>query len=218
MVLTVSNVTKTIPGSDLSKPILDGVSLQLEAGRTLALTGESGSGKSTLLHLIGALDVFDSGEIEIDGKPISPLKEPGRAALRRASVSNIFQQFNLVPSLDIAANIALHSKLANRHEPPWENHLATRLGLESLLTRYPEQLSGGQQQRVAVARALALRPKLLLADEPTGSLDEETGEAVLSLMLELVAESQCALFLVTHSTAIAGALDRRLHLSGGQLA
>lgn len=217
MVLTVTDVTKTIPQSGLEKPILDRVSLQLQAGTSLALTGESGSGKSTLLHLVGALDGFDSGEIHVDGVALRTLDDSGRAALRRSKVSIVFQQFNIIPSLDVAANIALHAKLAKAHDPDWEALLAQRLGLTALLSRYPEQLSGGQQQRVAIARALAMRPKLLLADEPTGSLDEESGEAVLALMLDLVAESQTALFLVTHSQTIAAALDRRLHLSNGGL-
>ena len=114
-------------------------------------------------------------------------------------------------------NISLQAKLAKRYDPDWEEQLAQRLGLAQLLARYPEQLSGGQQQRVAIARSLAMRPKLLLADEPTGSLDEETGNAVLALMLDLVAESNTALFLITHSQTIASALDRRLHLSTGGL-
>jgi putative ABC transport system ATP-binding protein len=217
MVLTVTEVTKSIPASGLNRPILERVSLQIEAGQSLALTGESGSGKSTLLHLVGALDGFDSGEIHVAGTPLSPLDEPGRAQLRREIISIVFQQFNVIPSLDVAANIALHAKLAKRHDRDWEAHLAERLGLLPLLSRYPEQLSGGQQQRVAIARALALRPKLLLADEPTGNLDEATGQAVLDLMLELVRESQTALFLVTHSPAIASALDHRLHLRNGHL-
>ncbi len=217
MVLTVSDVTKTLPQSGLERPILDRVSLHLEAGKSLALTGESGSGKSTLLHLVGALDGFDSGEIRVDGTSLSLLDDSGRAALRRSCISVVFQQFNLIPSLNVSANISLQAKLAKRHDPDWEEQLAQRLGLDQLLARYPEQLSGGQQQRVAIARSLAMRPKLLLADEPTGSLDEETGNAVLALMLDLVAESNTALFLVTHSQTIASALDRRLHLSTGGL-
>jgi len=217
MVLTVSDVTKTLPQSGLARPILDRVSLHLEAGKSLALTGESGSGKSTLLHLVGALDGFDSGEIRVDGTSLSVLDDRGRAALRRSCISIVFQQFNLIPSLNVSANISLQAKLAKRYDPDWEEQLAQRLGLAQLLERYPEQLSGGQQQRVAIARSLAMRPKLLLADEPTGSLDEETGNAVLSLMLDLVAESNTALFLVTHSQTIASALDRRLHLSTGGL-
>ena len=120
MVLTVSDVTKTLPQSGLERPILDRVSLHLEAGKSLALTGESGSGKSTLLHLVGALDGFDSGEIRVDGTSLSVLDDSGRAALRRSCISIVFQQFNLIPSLNVSANISLQAKLAKRYDPDWE--------------------------------------------------------------------------------------------------
>ncbi|WP_027258974.1 ABC transporter ATP-binding protein [Leisingera aquimarina] len=218
MVLKIRNVTKTYPGQTLETAVLRGVSLDLPAGSSLALTGDSGSGKSTLLHLAGALDRFDSGEIEIAGTPLSNLRDRQRAALRRKDVSLVFQQFNLIPSLSIWQNISLHARLGNRWDADWGQALADRLGLTGLLDRYPEQLSGGQQQRVAIGRALALRPKLLLADEPTGNLDETASAAVMDLMLELVRESGAALFLVTHSDAIARMLDQRLHLQLGQTA
>ncbi|MBY6065666.1 ABC transporter ATP-binding protein [Leisingera aquaemixtae] len=215
MVLTIRNVTKSYPGQQAETTVLRGVSMDLAAGSSLALTGDSGSGKSTLLHLAGALDHFDSGEIEIDGTRLSDLGDRQRAALRRHKVSLVFQQFNLIPSLDVRKNIALHARLGNRWDEDWGQHLASQLGLSGLLEHYPEQLSGGQQQRVAIARALALRPKLLLADEPTGNLDETASARVMELMLELVRESSAALFLVTHSSAIAQMLDRRLHLQNG---
>ncbi|WP_291735946.1 ABC transporter ATP-binding protein [Leisingera sp. F5] len=218
MVLKIRNVIKTYPGQTPENAVLRGVSLDLAAGSSLALTGDSGSGKSTLLHLAGALDRFDSGEIEVAGTPLSNLRDRQRAALRRNDVSLVFQQFNLIPSLSIWQNIALHARLGNRWDPDWGQVLADRLGLAGLLDRYPEQLSGGQQQRVAIGRALALRPKLLLADEPTGNLDETASAAVMDLMLELVRESGAALFLVTHSAAIARMLDQRLHLQLGQAA
>lgn len=215
MVLSIRNVTKTYPGQPA---VLRGVSLELAAGETLALTGESGSGKSTLLHLAGALDQFDSGQITVDGTELYGLADGPRAALRRTRVSVVFQQFNLIPSLDVQQNVALHARLGGRWDPHWGRQITGRLGLDSLLQRYPEQLSGGQQQRVAIARALALRPALLLADEPTGNLDEAASAAVLDLMLELVGESGTALFLVTHSAAIASRLDRQLRLHHGQVA
>ncbi|MGR3759476.1 ABC transporter ATP-binding protein [Roseobacteraceae bacterium NS-SX3] len=218
MVLKVRSVTKSYPGGEAQTPVLNGVSLNLAAGESLALTGDSGSGKSTLLHLAGALDRFDSGEIEICGTPLSGLGDRDRAALRRSRVALVFQQFNLVPSLTVRQNLELHARLGNRWQEGWGAGLAGRLGLDGLLERYPEQLSGGQQQRVAIGRALALRPQLLLADEPTGNLDEGASAAVMELMLELVREAGAALFLVTHSTAIARMLDRRLHLSGGKAA
>ncbi len=215
MLLTIEDVKKTYPGG---RPVLQGVSLTLDAGQTLALTGESGSGKSTLLHLAAALDGFDAGEITLAGTPLSRLDDSARAALRRKRVALVFQQFNLIPSLTVAQNLAFHARLAGRHDPDWIGELTERLGLAELTARYPEQLSGGQQQRVAIGRALAARPALLLADEPTGNLDETASTAVMDLMLELVRASGTALFLVTHSDRIAARLDARAHLSHGRIA
>lgn len=217
MLLDIENVTKTYPGAN-ARPVLCGVSLTLGAGDTLALTGESGSGKSTLLHLAGALDRFDTGEITLAGHRLSGLGDAGRAALRRSAVALVFQQFNLIGSLNVAQNLGFHARLGGRVDAAWIADLTGRLGLGDLGARYPEQLSGGQQQRVAIGRALALRPSLLLADEPTGNLDEATGDAVLDLMLDLVGETGAALLLVTHSARIAARLDRRLRLSGGRIA
>ena len=215
LLLDIHALTKRYPGAD--RAVFTNVSLGLASGETLALTGESGSGKSTLLHLTGALDDFDDGEITLDGKRYSGLDDSGRAALRRAEVALVFQQFNLIPSLPVAQNLAFHARLGQRYDAKWTEEIADRLGLTELAGRYPEQLSGGQQQRVAIGRAMALRPKLLLADEPTGNLDETTGDTVLELMLEMVRDTGTALFLVTHSARIAARLDRRVHLSGGAL-
>ncbi|MFN4129257.1 MAG: ABC transporter ATP-binding protein, partial [Paracoccaceae bacterium] len=140
-----------------------------------------------------------------------------RAALRRGTVGVIFQQFNLIPSLTVAANIAFQARLAGRHDPAFAHGLADRLGLVDHLARYPEQLSGGQQQRVAIARTLAARPKLVLADEPTGNLDETTADTVFALLCDLVRDTGAALVLVTHSERLAVRLSRRLHLRSGQL-
>ena len=129
----------------------------------------------------------------------------------------VFQQFNLIPSLDVAANLAFQARLAGVHDADWCRTLAERLGLAKHLDRYPEQLSGGQQQRVAIGRALAARPRLILADEPTGNLDEATGDAVLDLMLALQAETGAGLLMVTHSLRLAARLGRRLNLAGGKL-
>jgi putative ABC transport system ATP-binding protein len=218
MLLSVRDLTKTFDGPDGPVTVLAGVSLTLSVGETLALTGESGSGKSTLLHLIGGLDTADSGSIHLAGTEITHLDDTARAALRRGTVGVVFQQFNLIPSLDVAANIAFQSRLAGRHDPAWCATLATRLGLDAQLRKYPENLSGGQQQRVAIARTLATRPQLVLADEPTGNLDEATADTVLTLMLDLVRETGAALLTVTHSERIAARMSRRLHLHAGRLA
>jgi len=214
MLLEIDKVQKSYPGG---RPVLRDVSLTLDQGQTLALTGESGSGKSTLLNLAAALDSFEGGEITLDGTALSPLDDRGRAALRRQSVSLVFQQFNLIPSLTVEQNLSFHARLAGREDKEWEVQLVERLGLSDLLARYPENLSGGQQQRVAIGRAMAARPKLLLADEPTGNLDETASKVVLDLMLSLVADTGAALLLVTHSQDIAARLDRRAHLTGGHI-
>lgn len=215
MLLKLLNVTKTFPGADTA--VLQNVSFDMVAGEMLALTGESGSGKSTLLHLAGGLDTADSGVVAIDGVDLTPLPDAGRAALRRGTVGVIFQQFNLVPSLNVAANISFQARLAGRHDPARELALTQRLGLAAHLHKYPEQLSGGQQQRVAIARTLAPQPKLVLADEPTGNLDETTADTVLDLLCELVVETGAGLVLVTHSERLAKRMGRRLHLRHGQL-
>lgn len=216
MLLHLRDVTKTYPGTET--PVLRGVSLDLGAGEMLALTGESGSGKSTLLHLMGGLDTADRGVVAVDGTDLTPLDDAGRAGLRRGTVGVIFQQFNLIPSLSVAANIAFQARLAGRHEAARAARLAERLGLTPHLQKFPEQLSGGQQQRVAIARTLAAAPKLVLADEPTGNLDEDTADGVFALLCELVAETGAGLVLVTHSQRLAGRMARRLHLRAGVLA
>ncbi|MCX7301182.1 MAG: ABC transporter ATP-binding protein [Rhodobacterales bacterium] len=218
MLMTVRNLTKTYPGPDGPVPVLRGVDLDLGAGETLALTGESGSGKSTLLHLIGGLDSPDSGSVMLDGVEMTGLDDRGRAAVRRGTVGVVFQQFNLIPSLMVGANIAFQARLAGRHDPEWDRVLAARMGLEPHLGKYPEQLSGGQQQRVAIARTLSARPKVVLADEPTGNLDEVTADGVLALMLDLAAETGAGLLIVTHSERIAARMGARLHLARGLVA
>jgi putative ABC transport system ATP-binding protein len=217
MRIEATGLTKTYTTGDGRLPVLTDVSLALAPGDTLALTGESGSGKSTLLHLLATLDTPDAGSIHLDGTEITALDDAGRAAVRRDRIGLVFQQFNLIPSLTVSGNLDFQARLAGRHDPAWSATLADRLGLADLLDRYPEQLSGGQQQRVAVGRALAVRPRVVLADEPTGNLDEATAETVLGLILELVAETGASLLLVTHSEHLAGRLGRRLHLSGGRL-
>ncbi|KIN73455.1 ABC transporter ATP-binding protein [Sulfitobacter guttiformis] len=218
MLLRVTDLKKSYAGADGPVPVLRGIDMQVEAGQTVALTGESGSGKSTLLHLIGGLDTADEGKIILEGREISRMNDAGRAAVRRSSVGIIFQQFNLIPSLDVAANIAFQARLAGSYNTSEANALAASLGLTEHLRKYPEQLSGGQQQRVAIARALAAKPKLILADEPTGNLDEATAGEVMAQMLALVSQTGAALVMVTHSPRLATQMERQLHLSKGMLA
>ncbi len=217
MLLVIENLSKSYGEGTERQRVLDGVDLSLERGESLAVTGESGSGKSTLLHLAGLLDSPDAGEIRLDGEAVSGLDDAGRARRRRDRIGLVFQQFNLVPSLTVAGNLALQARLAGAHDPERVAELARRLGLEAFLERYPEQLSGGQQQRVAVGRALAASPALLLADEPTGNLDEASSADVLDLMLELCSEAGAALLMATHSERAASRLARRVHLSRGRL-
>jgi putative ABC transport system ATP-binding protein len=217
-VLSVRNLTKTYHSAGERVTVLRGVNLSVAAGERVALTGESGSGKSTLLHLIAGLDRPDGGEIKLTGTSVADLTEAGRAALRRDRIGLVFQQFNLIPSLTVEDNLVFQSRIAGRHDVAWHDELVERLGLGGLLKRYPEQLSGGQQQRVAIGRALAARPLLLLADEPTGNLDEATADDVLALARDLVARTGCGFLMVTHSAHLAATLDRQVNLSAGVIA
>lgn len=215
--LVVEQLRKSFTTAQGVLPVLQGVDMQLARGSSLALMGESGSGKSTLLHLLAGLDRADSGRILIEDLPLDTRDETALARWRRDSIGLVFQQYNLISSLDVAANLAFQARLAGRHDPAWTAQLAERLGLTELLQRYPEQLSGGQQQRVAIGRALAGRPALVLADEPTGSLDEASSEEVLQLMLELVAQAGSSLLMVTHSRQLAARLEHRCFLKAGRV-
>jgi len=215
--LVVEQLRKSFITAQGPLAVLQGVDLQLARGSSLALMGESGSGKSTLLHLVAGLDRADSGRILIDDQPLDNRSESALARWRREGIGLVFQQYNLISSLDVAANLAFQARLGGRHDPQWVAYLAGRLGLLDVLQRYPEQLSGGQQQRVAIGRALAGRPALLLADEPTGSLDEASSDAVLSLMLQLVSEVGSSVLMVTHSHRLAAHLQQRCVLQAGRV-
>src|SRR5476651_200938 len=217
IVLSVRNLTKSYRAAGEQVAVLRGVNLSVAAGERVALSGESGSGKSTLLHLIAGLDRADGGEITLADAALSDLTDAGRAALRRDRLGLVFQQFNLIPSLNVRDNLVFQSRIADRHDAAWHDELVERLGLGAVLKRYPEQLSGGQQQRVAIGRALASRPGLLLADEPTGNLDEATSDEVLQLLLDLLRDSPTSLLMVTHSPRIAARLDQQVVLHRGQV-
>jgi putative ABC transport system ATP-binding protein len=216
VLLSLRKIEKTYITAEGPLKVLRGISFDLAAGKSLALTGESGCGKSTLLHLVAGLDQPNSGHIEIAGVNIAGLNDTARAALRRTSVGLVFQQFNLISSLNVGANLTFHAQLSGRYDSPWTETIIARLGLSELLARYPEQLSGGQQQRVAIGRTLAAKPLVVLADEPTGNLDEATGDAVLDLMLSMVKDAGSALIMATHSPRLAARLDGHLKLHAGQ--
>lgn len=215
--LEVQDVFKSFATAQGPLPVLQGIDLRLKPGSSLALMGESGSGKSTLLHLIAGLDKVDSGTIRSGEHRLDLMNESQLASWRRTEIGLVFQQFNLIGSLRVEDNLAFQARLAGRHDPRWQAHLVHRLGLEELLRRYPEQLSGGQQQRVALGRALASQPQLLLADEPTGSLDEATSDEVLKLLLELLDDSPTTLLMVTHSLRVADRLAEKVVLHRGRL-
>lgn len=217
MLVDIKNVGKTFSTGPQRIQVLRGVTFSLEEGQTHALTGESGSGKSTLLHLIAGLEQPDEGNIVFEGQEITQLRDQELARIRRSRIGIVFQNFNLISSLNVRSNLAFQAKLAGNFDADVLNSLSKKLLLEDCLDRYPEQLSGGQQQRVAIGRALAVRPRLLLADEPTGNLDEKTADKILELMLSIVSETKTTLFMVTHSKRIAGHLSRQLHLHDGRL-
>jgi len=217
-VLDITGLTKSYRSASETVAVLRGVNLRVSLRESVALSGESGSGKSTLLHLIAGLDAADGGEIKVDGVALSRLNDAARADLRRDRLGLVFQQFNLIPSLSVEDNLKFQSRLAGKHDAAWHAELTERLGLADLLKRYPEQLSGGQQQRLAIGRALAPKPLLLLADEPTGNLDEDTADEVLALARDLVVRGGCGFLMVTHSARLAATLDRRVTLHAGMIA
>lgn len=217
MILRLEHVTKHYRDQGDVIPVLTDINLSISAGETVALTGDSGSGKSTLLHIAAGLETPDFGKVLIGDQDISQLSEPDRARVRRTDVSVIFQQFNLIPSLTVEANIRFQAELSKRTDSAWINELVEVLGLKAHLGKYPEVLSGGQQQRVAIARSLALRPVFLLADEPTGNLDEKTSDTVVSQMLGLVTEINTSLLIVTHSPDVAAQMKIQKKLQNGRL-
>lgn len=215
MLITANDVRKTFPGP---VTVLAGVSLNLAAGEIVALTGESGSGKSTLLHIIAGLETSDGGDVTVCGQNLQALNDAGKAALRRHELGIVFQQFNLIPSLNVRQNLRFHADLAGADcTEEAVLSMAENIGLADQLKKFPEELSGGQQQRVAIGRALLHRPKLVLADEPTGNLDEATSDDVFALFLSEVERAQSGLLLVTHSQKLAARAHRRLHLSHGRI-
>lgn len=197
---------------------MQSLSLQIAAGEKVAIIGSSGSGKSTLLGLLAGLDNPSGGKVLINGNEISHLDEDGRAAVRGRSMGFVFQSFQLLPSLTALENVMLPLQLAGRKDTREQSIAALeRVGLAHRLSHYPRQMSGGEQQRVAIARAFAPQPTILFADEPTGNLDEQTGERIIELLFNLNAESGTTLILVTHDMKLAQRCQRRLRLHDGSL-
>jgi len=215
------NLCKIVRDATGSLTILDDINLKIESGETVAIVGASGSGKSTLLGLLAGLDVPTSGSVRLFGRDLFALDEDGRAALRAEFVGFVFQSFQLLPHLNALENVLLPLELTGRtpdDASPVDaaRSLLQRVGLGERLAHYPKYLSGGEQQRVALARAFVLRPPLLLADEPTGSLDARTGEAVIELMFQLNQERGSTLLLVTHDPDIARRCGRQIELHAGR--
>ncbi len=215
--LSIQNLSKSFTQPEGVVRVLDGLNFEMNTTTSVALLGESGSGKSTLLHLIAGLDKPDCGEIEIAGQKLGGLNESELAEMRRQQVSLVFQQFHLITTLTIADNIRFQAALCGRFDAGFEDELIQRLGLDSQLKKYPYQLSRGQQQRVAIARSLLHKPRLVLADEPTGNLDEQSSLEVMSLFSELVKNAGSSLLMVTHSRDMAAFMDRSVLLHNGLL-
>ncbi len=217
-VLQVLNLWKRVSSPEGVLELLRGIDLTISGGESLAVIGASGSGKSTLLGLLAGLDRPTAGQVFIDGIDLFALDEDGRARVRAEKVGFVFQAFQLLPNLTALENVMLPLELAGRDDArDVAEEVLQRVGLAQRRLHYPKQLSGGEQQRVAVARAFAPRPKLLFADEPTGNLDQQTGERVIELLFQLNADERTTLVLVTHDPALAGRCRRRLELRDGQL-
>jgi putative ABC transport system ATP-binding protein len=221
-VLQVKGLGKQVSSMEAGEPrplvILHDINLCIDAGESVAIVGPSGSGKSTLLGLLAGLDVPSEGGVHMDGVDMSALDEDARARLRGEKLGFVFQSFQLLPALTALENVMLPLELAGRAGAREEaQQVLARVGLEARLHHYPAQLSGGEQQRVAIARAFAPRPKLLLADEPTGNLDAQTGSRIIDLLFDLNREQGTTLVLVTHDDSLAQRCDRILHIKEGRL-
>tara|TARA_Y100000589_G_scaffold295137_1_gene301247 strand:+ start:216 stop:884 length:669 start_codon:yes stop_codon:yes gene_type:complete len=217
-VISLQNVSLTLKGNAGDVNIIKNVSLNIGQGESIGLIGPSGSGKSSLLMLAGGLERASSGKIEILGQVITEMSEDRLSKLRRNTIGVVFQSFHLIPTLTALENVATPLEISFSKNP--HEHAINALDRVGLLHRadhYPSQLSGGEQQRVALARAYVSNPKILLADEPTGNLDEENTKAIVDLLFELKNENKTTLFLVTHSRALAKKCDRTIKIRDGKL-
>jgi len=218
--LLISNVAKSYPGVEQTLTVLRDVSLEMTGGQSAAIVGPSGCGKTTLLQIIGGLDAPDSGEVLLNEQNPYALDAKQRAAFRNHSIGFVFQDHHLLPQLSILENVLIPSLAGGRPDPEQTAHAETLIesvGLADRLDHLPSQLSGGQRERVAIARALLMKPTLILADEPTGNLDQRTAATITELLLRLQIETGTILIAVTHSTALADAMQSRYQLDDGVL-
>jgi putative ABC transport system ATP-binding protein len=216
--LKLKSISKSFHDGESDLHVLRRVDLSLESGESLALLGASGNGKSTLLQIAAGLESPDSGIVEILGRSLATQSERELAMLRRRHLGFVFQQFNLLPGLNVIDNLLFQRRLNQQSDrDTWTDEITEVLDLGGLLNRPVEVLSSGQQQRVAIARALAHKPQIVFADEPTGNLHDSLSRQVMALMVKLVAESECSLLLVTHNREMASFTNRRLHLEEGHL-
>lgn len=214
----MKNIYKRVTSPEGELTLLDNINFSIDHGEVVAIVGASGSGKSTLLGLLAGLDNPSEGEITVEEYKLSQLDEDGRAALRAEHIGFVFQTFHLLPNLTALENVMLPLELAQKDNAKEEAlSILKRVGLQSRVQHYPRQMSGGEQQRVAIARAFVVRPKLLLADEPTGSLDSSTGGKVIDLLFNLNSETNTTLILVTHDEKLAQRCSRQLLLDSGRL-
>lgn len=217
-ILTAVNLRKVYGKGETEVHALDGVDLKVEKGEFVAIVGTSGSGKSTLLHMMGGLDVPTSGEVVVDGQKLSHMTDEELTVFRRRNIGFVFQQYNLVPMLNVWENIILPVKLDGRRiEKDYVEEIVDVLGLAGKLENLPNTLSGGQQQRVAIARALASKPAVLLADEPTGNLDSRTSQDVLGLLKVTSGQFHQTIVMITHNEEIAQLADRILRIEDGRI-
>jgi putative ABC transport system ATP-binding protein len=213
-------IFKSFSEGERERTVFRDASLVIAPGEWVFLLGRSGSGKSTLLNLISGIDMPDQGEVIVDAKPLNRLSERDRTLFRRNSIGFVFQFYNLIPTLTVEENILLPLELTRKLTPALRaraRELLDQVGLADRMQSFPDRLSGGEQQRVAVARALVHQPKLVLADEPTGNLDAETGRQVLDLFQRLVRQTGTTMVLVTHSSEVAQLADRVLTIKDGHL-
>jgi putative ABC transport system ATP-binding protein len=217
-VVAARGIGKTVKSGDSDLAILRDIHLEITHGEAVAVVGASGSGKSTLLAVLAGLDTPSTGTVELDGTDLFGLDEDARADMRGRSVGFVFQSFQLLPALTALENVMLPLELAGRSDADaLSRDMLQRVGLAERLHHYPKHLSGGEQQRVALARAFVVRPKLLLADEPTGSLDAESGAAVVDLLFEMNREYGTTLVMVTHDEGLARRCSRIVRLAGGRM-